>query len=210
MDGITDKDVEGYLYNILPPRDGVLAEMEARARERRIPIIGPAVGRVLFQYARLLGARRVFELGSAIGYSTIWLARAVGEGGRVYYTDGDAANADEARGWFERAGVASRVEVLVGDAIESLARTEGTFDLIFDDVDKHQYPASFKAAVPRLRSGGLFVADNALWGGSVAHAAENDPDTAGVRELNRLAYATNGLFATILPLRDGVLVCRKE
>ena len=97
--------VEDYLYSMLPPRDEVLAEMEAEAAKRKIPIVGPAVGRILYQLALMIGAKKVFELGSAIGYSTIWWARAVGEGGRVIYTDGDRKNADEARRYFDRAGV---------------------------------------------------------------------------------------------------------
>jgi predicted O-methyltransferase YrrM len=98
MNGITDKLVEAYMDGLLPPRGEVLTEIEAEAARRDIPIIGPAVARVLYQYARLIGARRIFEMGSAIGYSTIWLARAAGEGGRVYYTDASEKNAAEARG----------------------------------------------------------------------------------------------------------------
>jgi predicted O-methyltransferase YrrM len=183
--------------------------METKAKERRIPIIGPAVARVLFQYAKLVSAKRVFELGSAIGYSTIWLARAVGEGGRVYYTDGDPKNAEEARGYFARAGVADRITVLVGDAIEGLKKTEGEFDLIFNDVDKHGYPDVFESAIPRLRKGGLFITDNTLWSGRVARG-DTDPDTTGVRELNRLAFSDPRLFTTLLPIRDGVTVCQKQ
>ena len=97
--------VEDYLYSLLPPRDEVLTEIEAEAAKRDIPIVGPAVGRILHQLALMIGAKNVFELGSAIGYSTIWWARAVGEGGRVIYTDGDRKKAEEARGYFDRAGV---------------------------------------------------------------------------------------------------------
>jgi len=89
MGGITVQDVENYIYTLLPPRDEVLAEMEAEAAKNNIPIIGPAVARVIYQLAIISGAKKVFEMGSAIGYSTIWLARAVGDGGRVIYTDGD-------------------------------------------------------------------------------------------------------------------------
>ena len=97
MGGITVQDVEDYIYSLLPPRDEVLAEMEAEAAKNNVPIIGPAVARVIYQLAIISGAKRVFEMGSAIGYSTIWLARAVGDGGRVIYTDGDKKNADKAR-----------------------------------------------------------------------------------------------------------------
>src|SRR5213593_4569734 len=121
MGGITAGPVEDYLYSMLPPRDEVLTEIEAEAARREIPIVGPAVGRILHQFALIIGAKNIFEMGSAIGYSTIWWARAVGDGGRVIYTDGDRKNADEARGYFERAGVAQRITVKVGDALEMLS-----------------------------------------------------------------------------------------
>jgi caffeoyl-CoA O-methyltransferase len=208
MNGITDKDVERYMYELLPPRDEVLAEIEAEATRRDIPIIGPAVGRVLAQYAQILGARRVFEMGSAIGYSTIWLARAVGAGGRVYYTDSSERNATEARGYFRRAGLDDRIQVLIGNSIDLIETVDGDLDLVFNDVDKHQYPDAFRKAVPRLRRGGLFITDNALCYGRVARA-DSDRDTEGVREFNRLIYYTSELYTTILPIRDGVAVCRK-
>src|ERR1700759_732317 len=101
MNGITDKLVDQYMHDILPARDEVLTEIEVKAEQRDIPIIGPAVARVLYQYAQLINAKRVYEMGSAIGYSTIWLARAVGSDGKVYYTDGSTENAAEARGYLE-------------------------------------------------------------------------------------------------------------
>ena len=140
MPGITYAKVDEYMLSILPPRDSVMQEMEAEAAKRDIPIVGPAVGRVLFQYARLINAKKVFELGSAIGYSTLWFARAVGEGGEVFYTDSDPKNADEASGYFRRAGVAERIHVGVGDALEQLALRQREFDIIFNDVDKEYYP----------------------------------------------------------------------
>src|SRR5436853_1707928 len=206
MNGITDKLVERYMDDLLPRRDEVLTEIEATAARRDIPIIGPAVARVLYQYAQLINARRIYEMGSAIGYSTIWLARAVGSNGKVYYTDGSAANAAEARGYFERAEVADRIEILVGDSMALLDSVDGEFDLIFNDVDKHQYPEAFHKAVPRLRHGGLFITDNALWYGKVARD-DADKYTAGVREFNQLIYAAGDLYPTILPIRDGLAVC---
>src|SRR5213593_2640428 len=127
MGGITAGPVEDYLYSMLPPRDEVLTEIEAEAARREIPIVGPAVGRILHQLALMNGAKNVFEMGSAIGYSTIWWARAVGEGGRVFYTDGDRKNGDEARGYFQRAGVADRISVHVGDALELLSEQKQQF-----------------------------------------------------------------------------------
>lgn len=119
---ILNAAVETYMNDLLPKRDAVLAEMEKLAKRRDIPIIGPACARILYMMAKLTKARRVFEMGSAIGYSTIWLARAVGPQGRVYYTDGDASNARTAREFLARAGVERRVEVLVGDALKLSSR----------------------------------------------------------------------------------------
>ena len=154
--GYIQDDVEQYLYELLPERDAVVSEMERYAEEHRVPIIGPAVARLLALLAEVSGAKRIFEMGSAIGYSTIWLARAAGPKGKVHYTDGDPANAQRAREYFRRAGVAKRIDVQVGDALELLKKTTGKFDLIFNDVNKHQYPDAYRAALPKLRRGGFF------------------------------------------------------
>jgi caffeoyl-CoA O-methyltransferase len=209
MHGITAEPVEDYLYSLLPPRDEVLAEMEEQAIKRKIPIVGPAVARVLHQLALMIGAKTVFEMGSAIGYSTIWWARAVGEGGLVFYTDGDRKNADEARGYFERAGVASRINVTTGDALELLSESKQEFDIIFNDVDKEDYPRVLRLALPRLRKGGLFVTDNVLWSGKVANQ-NPDKTTKAILEFNRLLYSSPDLFTTILPIRDGLAVAVKR
>ena len=171
MRTIVNANVEKYLNALLPARDAVLREMERYANAHDVPIIGPACGRLLYQVARLIRARRVFELGSAIGYSTSWLARAVGPRGTVYYTDSDPENARRAETYLRRSGLLGRVRILEGDALEMLDSTEGQFDLIFNDVWKAQYPEVFRRAVPRLRAGGLFVTDNVLWSGRVARAA---------------------------------------
>src|SRR4051812_21244833 len=169
MGGITNEAVENYMYSLLPARDEVLAEIEAQAAKRHIPIVGPLVGRLLHLIASITGARKVFEMGSAVGYSTIWWARAVGAQGKVIYTDGDPKNSAEARGYFERAGVTSRIEVHTGDALEILSEQgSGEFDIIFCDIDKDEYPRALKLALPRVRSGGLFIADNVLFKGTVA------------------------------------------
>jgi predicted O-methyltransferase YrrM len=202
--------VEQYMLGLVPESDAVLRDMEREAARRHIPIVGPAVGRLLYQLARMIGATMVFEMGSAIGYSTIWLARAVGERGRVIYTDGDRRNADEARRNFDRAGVAASIEVRVGDALELLSEEKGQFDIIFNDVDKEDYPRVFRLAVPRVRPGGLFVSDNVLWHGRVGQPLQpNDPETRAILEFNNLLYASKDLSTTILPLRDGVAVALK-
>jgi predicted O-methyltransferase YrrM len=209
MHGITSEPVENYLYSLLPSRDEVLTEMEDQAAKRDIPIVGPAVGRILHQLALISGAKNIFEMGSAIGYSTIWWARAIADGGRVIYTDGDRKNADEARGYFECAGVANRITVRVGDALEVLSEETQQFDIIFCDLDKEDYPRAFRMALPRLRKGGLLVADNVLWSGKVAERNPSEASTKGIQEFNRLLYSSAELFPTILPIRDGLAVAVK-
>jgi len=210
MGGITAGPVEEYLYSLLPPRDEVLSEIESEAAKRDIPIVGPVVGGILHQLAIMIGAKTVFEMGSAVGYSTIWWARAVGKDGQVFYTDGDRKNATEARKYFERAGVADRITVGVGDALELLSEQKREFDVIFCDVDKEDYPRVLRLVGPRLRKGGLFVTDNVLWSGKVADKKNTEPSTKAILEFNRLLYSSPDLFTTILPVRDGVAVALKK
>ena len=209
MGGITAPEVEDYLYNMLPPRDEVLTEMEEDAAKNGYAIVGPAVARVLYQLAVISGAKKVFEMGSAIGYSTIWWARGVGEGGKVIYTDGDPKRAEKARRYFDRAGVMKRIDVRVGDALEFLSEEKQPYDIIFNDVDKTDYPRVFKLALPKLKSGGLFITDNVLWSGKLSKP-NPDAQTRAILEFNRLIYESKELFTTIVPIRDGVAVCIKK
>lgn len=209
MRNITYAPVEKYLYRILPKRDAVLREMEALAKGKDIPIIGPAVARMLALFVEVSGAKRIFEMGSAIGYSTIWLARAAGRGAEVHYTDGNPENARRARENFRRAGVAGRICVHTGDAVKLIDRVPGKFDAIFIDVDKHQYPAALRKALPRLKRGGLLFTDNVLWSGRVVKRAK-DRNTRAIQQFNRAIYSSKALFPVIIPLRDGVAVCIKK
>jgi caffeoyl-CoA O-methyltransferase len=208
--GYIQDDVEEYLYRLLPERDAVVTEIEEYAAQHRIPIIGPAVARMLALFVQVSRAKRIFEMGSAIGYSTIWLAKAAGPKAKVIYTDGDPEKARRAKEYFRRAGVAKRIEVRVGNALELVKKASGTFDMIFNDVDKHQYPDALRAALPKIRRGGLLITDNTLWSGKAARpAAPDDVHTQGVQEFNRLVYASKELYPVLIPLRDGVTVCRK-
>jgi predicted O-methyltransferase YrrM len=209
--GIFEPEVETYINSLLPARDPVLRKMERYAAKHKVPIVGPACARVLHQLALSIRARRVFEMGSAIGYSTLWLARAVGPRGKVFYTDSDPANAERARAYLSEAGMLGRVKLIVGDALESLKATPGHFDLIFNDVSKTQYPEAFKLAVPRVRVGGLFITDNVLWYGRVARpVATDDAETRAILKFNRQIYKSANLVSTIVPLRDGLAVCLKQ
>ena len=205
--GITTDLVDEYLYSLLPARDAVIAEMEAEASAHDVPIVGPAVARLFHLLATMIQAKTVFEMGSAIGYSTIWWARAVGEGGRVHYTDGGRKNADKACGYFERAGVSSRISIHTGDALEILSEQKEQFDIVFNDIDKQDYPRVMRLVGPRVRKGGLFITDNTLWSGkAAAPAGPEDKATLGIQEFNRLLYASGDFYPVVLPLRDGVTV----
>src|SRR3954469_7344328 len=131
MDRIVDEDVESYLSHLQRTKDPVLAEMEARAGASKFPIIGPLVGRLCQQVAQSIGARDVFEMGSGFGYSTWWFAQAVGPGGRVVHTEGSAQRSAEGRKYLERSLLASRVTFEVGDALESIKKYPGPFDVVF-------------------------------------------------------------------------------
>jgi predicted O-methyltransferase YrrM len=202
--------VDDYLYSLLPKRDEVLEEMEGYATKHNVPIVGPAVARVLQQLALTIKTKTVFELGSAIGYSAIWWARAVGENGRVIYTDGDPKNAERARGYFERAGISDRITLHTGDALEFLSEQKEEFDLIFNDVDKEDYPRVLRLVSPRLRRGGLFITDNVLWSGRVAEKNPKEAHTKAILEFNRSLYSSPDFFTTILPIRDGLAVALKK
>jgi predicted O-methyltransferase YrrM len=152
----------------------------------------------------MTNAKRIFELGSAIGYSTIWLARAAGPEADVHYSDGSSANAERARSYFDRAGVASRIHVHVGDALTALASVPGTFDVIFNDVDKDGYPAVLNAVPDRLKTGGLFITDNTLWSGRVLDP--QDATDRGVRLFNERLFHSPCFYVTQLPIRDGVSI----
>jgi predicted O-methyltransferase YrrM len=158
----------------------------------------------------MIKARTVFELGSAIGYSTIWWAQAVGENGRVIYTDGDSKNAERARGYFARAGVSNRITLHTGDALEFLSEQKEEFDIIFNDVDKDDYPRVLRLVAPRLRKGGLFVTDNVLWSGRVADKNPKESTTKSIQEFNRRLADSPEFYTTILPIRDGLAVAYKK
>jgi predicted O-methyltransferase YrrM len=198
-----------YLSSLAEPSGGVLAEMEEYGQRRRFPLVGPLVGRFLLQLAMLAGARRVLEIGSGFGYSAAWFLQANPEL-EVICTDNSPLNRERGLEFLARLGVAERVDFRLGDALTIAGEVEGPFDIIFCDMDKSAYPAAFELAVPKLRRGGLFVADNTLWRGYAWTPVPDDaPEfrrkmTPGIREFNRLASSSREVITTIIPLRDGI------
>jgi predicted O-methyltransferase YrrM len=203
---IVDPAIERYLHELSNPRDPILREMEVLAAERRFPIVGPMVGRLLHMLTRLIRARRVIELGSGFGYSAYWFARALPPGGTVILTDRDGRQAAEAASFLERGGYTDRARIEVGDALEILDRVGGEFDIVFNDIDKAEYPRVLDKAAAALRPGGLLISDNMLWFGAVLDEAPSDPATRGVQELTRLLYDSPEFETVLIPLRDGVTV----
>ncbi|MCU0835969.1 MAG: O-methyltransferase [Chromatiaceae bacterium] len=200
--------LQAYLDGLVPPRHPELVAMEEYARARGFPIIGPACGHLCYQIARLTGARRVFELGSGYGYSTAWFARAVREngGGEVHHTVWDEALSRQAQGHLGALGLAELVRFHVAEAVSTLSQTTGPFDLIFSDIDKEGYPASLPVIEARLRTGGVLIVDNLLWGNRVLDADQTDPATEGVRGLTRLVTQSPAWVSSVLPIRDGLLL----
>ncbi len=202
-------EILSYLEGLTPPPSEILAEMEALAEEQIFPAVGPLVGRLLFQFAKISGAQTVFELGSGFAYSALWLALAMPEEGQIICTELDKAKAEQGMRFLERAQLRHKVIYEVGDALESFQRYQGPFDLIFCDLDKHQYPKALELGVPKLKTGGLFIADNVLWSGRILDEGDHSKETEGIRKFNQMAYGRRDLFTTTIPLRDGVSVSLK-
>ncbi len=207
---ITYDYIDDYLYRIAAPRDTLLERMEEYADSHAVPIIGPLVGRLLYNLAKASQSRKILEIGTAIGYSGIWLGRAVApQKGSVTTIDLDPERVKIAKKNISEAGLERTVRVIEGNALKVLPTLKEEFDMIFLDSDKDVYPDAFKMSVPMLRKGGLFVADNALWGGDVAKGGKSK-DTQSMIKFNSLVSESAGMSTVIVPLRDGVLVSLKE
>ena len=195
--------IDEYLLRVTPDRPAVMQEMEAYAAQHHFPIVGPLVGRFLYQAAKMVEARRVIEFGSGFGYSAYWFALAMGRHAKITMIDGSEENRERAMSYFERAGIESKVKFKVGDAFEVLNEVDKEFDIVFNDVDKEQYPRTIDPAASHLRRGGLFITDNLLWSGRVCKEPQ-DAATAGVTEFTKKLYSDPRFFTTILPIRDGI------
>ncbi len=200
---------EGYLERLLPPPDSILREMEEQAAREDIPVSDPEVGRLLSILARATGARLILEIGTAIGYGVLCLARGAPEA-RVVTIDVDPERLATARRYLERAGVLDRIELIQGEALEILHRLQGPFDLVYLDAVKTEYRRYLDQVLPRLRTGGLVICDNLLWGGRVAApSAEEDRDTEALRSFNGYLMMHPQLQAVVLPVGDGLGVATK-
>lgn len=188
----------------------VLLEMEAYAEQHGFPIVGRLCGQVLEILARSITARRIFELGSGFGFSAYWFSRATGPGGEIHLTDTDEENRDRALAYLRRAGLERPIRFHVQDAVSALDESEGEFDIVYCDIDKHGYPEAWERGRERVRIGGFYVCDNMLWSGRVTGESD-EPDvrpgwTEAIDQTNREIVSDERFRSTIVPTRDGVVV----
>jgi caffeoyl-CoA O-methyltransferase len=207
LDAILNRQQAEYLDNLLPPSEGLLAEMEAYAAEHRVPIADREVALFLAITARAIKARRVLECGMAIGYSVIHLVRGMADDGLVITIDPSDEMIKAASEYFERARVTDRVRIEKGYALEVIPRLNETFDLVFIDAVKEEYQGYLDFALPKLRAGGVVVCDNLLWGGQVAGeilSPDQKSSTEALREFNRYFVTHPQLRAEVLAVGDGL------
>jgi predicted O-methyltransferase YrrM len=207
---ILAEGLESYLRSLVPEPDPVLAEMVAHGERDGIPIVYPETGLLLEVLVALCGARAAVEVGTAIGVSTLHIARALGPGGSVISFEVDAGRQQAARAYLERAGLADRADLRLQDGAEGLEALAGPFDFAFLDAFKDDYARHLALVVPLLRPGGAVAIDNVLLSGMVASSTAaghwSEEDVLRMRELNADLIADQGLAATVLPVGDGVAV----
>jgi len=205
LDAIIQRDQAEYLDQLLTQNDPLLAEMEAYAAEHKVPIADREVARFLQITARASSARKVLEIGMAIGYSVVHLAHGVGAQGTqgtIVTIEPNEEMIQAASGYLKRAGVLDRVEIKRGKALEVMPTLEETFDLLFIDAVKEEYSQYLDLGLPRLRTGGVVIVDNLLWGGRVA-TGDTESSTVALREFNRYFLNHPQLLAEVLPVGDG-------
>ncbi|OGW85260.1 MAG: hypothetical protein A3C35_04840 [Omnitrophica bacterium RIFCSPHIGHO2_02_FULL_46_11] len=205
---VTSPEIERYIQNLYPVEDPLLAEMNERGNKINFPLVGPLVGRLLYQLAKMTGAKKIFEMGSGFGYSAFWFALALPEDGIIYLTDQSAKNLELAKQFFTKGNLIRKAQFHVGDAIEALSQTKESFDIIFIDMDKESYPKALELAKPKIKSGGLLIADNLLWFGQVLEK-KGDSATEGIKKFNQMLFNDCNFISTLLPIRDGVGVAYK-
>jgi caffeoyl-CoA O-methyltransferase len=207
VDAIIHLEQAEYLEKLIPQTDPLLAEMENYGAEHRIPSADREVAMFVEITARAIKAKRALEIGMAIGYTTIHLARAVGDGGLVVTIDPSDEMIKAAEGYLQRAGLRERVRIERGKALEVIPQLSDTFDLLFIDALKEEYSDYLKVALPKLRKGGVVVVDNLLWGGQVAgqiRSSDQESSTTALREFNKEFVNHRKLLAEVLSVGDGL------
>ena len=202
-DAIIHPEQAEYLNRVTPQNDSLLAEMEAYAAEHRVPIADREVALFIEITARSTGARKALEIGLAIGYSVVHLARGMGEEGLVVTIEPSEEMIRASTGYLECAGLLNRVRIERGKALDVMPNLNETFDLLFIDALKEEYSQYLDLGLPRLRTGGVVIVDNLLWGGKVA-SDDNETSTVALREFNPYFINHPQLTAAVLSVGDGL------
>jgi len=200
-----------YIDSLVPPRQPEMQAMEEQAERMDFPIVGPASGYLCYQVARMLAAKRIFELGSGFGYSTAWFAKAVAEngGGEVFHVVWDEEMSRQAHAHLAVLGYEEIVRYHVGEAVQTLRETPGPFDLIFNDIDKEDYTDSLPVIAGKLRHGGVLIVDNMLWHGYIFDSKDKTPATESIRKLTEMLTHSPEWITSLVPVRDGVMLAYK-
>ena len=203
LDAIIKREQAEYLDQLLPASDPLLAEMEAYAAEHNVPIADREVARFIEITAATTGARKALEIGMAIGYSVVHLARGMGRQGLIVTIDPSEEMIRAASGYLERGGLLNRVRIERGKALEVMPHLTETFDLLFIDAVKEEYKQYLDLGLPLLRAGGVIIVDNLLWGGRVAEG-DTESSTVALREFNQYFINHPQLHAVVLSVGDGL------
>ena len=203
LDAILQREQAEYLDHLLPQGDQLLTEMEVYASKHNVPIADREVAAFIEITARISGAKRALEIGMAIGYSVVHLARGMGQGSQVVTIEPNDEMIGAASGYLERAGLMDRVRIERGKALDVMPRLNETFDLLFIDAVKEEYKQYLDLGLQRLRSGGVVIVDNLLWGGKVA-GDDAEPSTVALRDFNPYFINHPQLRAVVLPVGDGL------
>jgi predicted O-methyltransferase YrrM len=208
MSDLLIENLNEYIDHLLPDRDLILQEMEKYAKLHDFPIIGPQAGRFLYQICQIMKPKSVFEMGSGFGYSAYWFCKGAPKA-KVTLTDHSQKNLERAKNWLNQAGLIHQVTLIDGYSKEILQKSKHNYDIIFIDIDKHEYPDAFNLALSFLNKGGIIITDNVLWYGKVGQADQQDADTNSIRKFNRQLFNTPGIFSSIIPIRDGIAISIK-
>lgn len=207
-----DIDSEKYIRDISSPEDELLNELYRKTHASLINpnmISGHLQGKFLEMLVRMLKPSLVLEIGTYTGYSAISMARALPDGAMLHTIEINDEMEDICREYFVRAGLQDKITLHIGDAREVIKKLDLSYDLIFIDGDKRQYPEYYSLATNRLSSNGFIVADNVLWDGKVCKPSEKDPMTEGIRRFNQLVKEDQNIEKIIIPARDGLMLINK-
>ncbi len=207
IDGLSE-----YILGLLPKeRDDVLIEMENYAEKEEFPIIGPIVGHLLSFFTKITRPTKILELGSGFGYSAYYFAKHSDDDTEIICTDGDKENERRLFNYFDKTDYSKKITYKIGNALEIIEDfTEAEFDIIFNDIDKEDYPEAYKKSIPKLRKGGLLITDNTIWYNRVVEDNPESEATQGVKEYNELAFNDQRVVSIIIPIRDGITISVKK